>query len=1009
MSRPVLRPAHRRAVALLGGAGLVIGLVAAIPPSVGAAPADPTGNYIVQLSDLPAASYAGSVPGYRATRPAKGARLNPRTADVRKYSGYLKARHANLAAHAGNVRRLYDYTLSFNGFAASMPASAATKLAHTPGVVAVTKDEQRRVDTVSTPAFLGLTKDGGLWDQLGGTGRRGAGKGMVVGMVDSGIWPENPSFAPLKNPDDVLGWHGTCQPGEQWDTTTDCNTKIIGARWYDAGQGGDAAIRQKFPDEVLSARDMDGHGTHTAGTAAGNYGVPFVVNGTNLGAGSGMAPNARLAVYKVCWSNSCSTADSMKAIEDATNDGVDVINFSISGSLTSMVDPVELQFLFAADAGIFVAASAGNSGPGASTVAHNDPWVTTVAASTHDRVFQASVTLGNGATYPGAGLGTAVPSSPVVLSTNAGLAPSPTPAEATGVRLCFSSTWTAGHGPYLDPAKIAGKIVVCDRGTNDRTDKSKAVQEAGGVGMILANTSPNSLNADFHAVPTVHVSDVNGAAIKAYVSGTASPTAALAAGVKVSGAQAPFVASFSSRGPALAGNGDLLKPDILAPGVDVLAPIGNPAKHGGRSFDFLSGTSMSSPHIAGIAALIMQAHPTWSPMMVKSALLTTATQRDNRGLPIGTDTGGPAGPFDYGSGLVVPNSATDPGLVYDTDFADWIRFLCSAGQLSLGSGACKTYGSYADPSELNTANIAIGDLAGSQSVTRQVYNVGGRGRYVARVDAPPGIKVTVSPSVLRIGAGDYANYTVTVTRTGAPLNTFATGALTWSDGRHSVRSQLVVRPVGVAAPASVSGTGPTGSTTVSVKPGFTGTLSTSVAGLVAATPRPATLTAPSGTGFDTANPAASDHTAKFTVNVPAGTTLARFATFDADVPAGTDMDVFVYRAGTATLVGQSAGATAQEQVDLNSPAAGDYDVYVDLFALAAGVTSQAVTEYDWALGSTAAGNLTVAPSSTPVTLGKPVSLTASWSGLTAGGRYLGRLSYSDGTTTLGHTVVRVDG
>ncbi len=1000
----------RRIVAALSAAGVLVALAVALPSPVGAAPtgSDPTGLYIVQLADRPAASYTGDVAGLPGTRPTEGSKLDVGNADVNRYRTYLRGRHSTVATQVRNVHRVYDYTVSFNGFAARMPASSAAAMARTAGVLSVSKNEIRHADTVSTPAFLGLTQRHGLWAQLGGPGRKGAGRGIVIGVIDSGIWPESASFKPLVDPGRLTGFHGTCQAAHDgsW-TASDCTNKIVGARWYDTGLGGDAAVTANNPGEYLSARDRNGHGSHTSSTAAGDYNTPVVIDGSALGNASGMAPNARIATYKALWHTgseaSGSSADLVQAIEDATTDGVDVINYSVSGSSTSNVDPVELAFLNAADAGVFVSASAGNSGPTSSTVAHNSPWLTTVAAGTHDRAFQATVTLGNGATYTGAGIGAAVPTSPLILAADAGQAGAP----AAGLSLCFSTTWDPARPQgYLDPAKVAGKIVVCDRGTNDRVDKSKAVKEAGGVGMILANTSPNSLNVDFHAVPTVHVNDTDGAAIKAYARSTPNPTAALGAGHVVTGVEAPMVAAFSSRGPALAGSGDLLKPDIMAPGVDVLAAV-SPPTHGGRNFDFESGTSMSAPHIAGIAALIKQAHRNWGPMKIKSALMTTASLVDNKGHRITTDAGAPAGAFDYGSGEVTPNSAVHPGLVYDSRLPDWVRYLCGSGQLAPTGATCTTYGT-ADPSDLNTPNIAIGQLAGAQTVTRTVTDVdGGSRRYRVSIESPPGVSVRVTPSVLNFDRHHKATYKVAFTRTSAAFGQYALGALTWSDGRHQVHSQLAVRPVGLAAPGELSGTGTAGSTTYSVTPGFTGTLNSAVAGLDAATTHQATLSNPTGQSFDTAAPTASDHTAKFTRTVPAGTTLARFQTFDADVPAGTDLDLFVYRNGT--LVGSSAGATAAEKVDLSDPPAGDYDVYVDLFALAPGSTTVAVTAYSWALGPTAAGNLAVVPASTAVTVGRPTSLTATWSGLTAGTRYLGRVSYSDGTSTLGATLVSVTG
>ncbi len=343
------------------------------------------------------------------------------------------------------------------------------------------------------------------------------------------------------------------------------------------------------------------------------------------------------------------------------------------------------------------------------------------------------MTLGNGAVYTGASLGGSLTPTPTVLSTAS--------ANTEEARLCFIGA--------LNPAVVAGRIVVCDRGVNARTDKSVAVKQAGGVGMILANTSPNSLNADLHSVPTVHVDEVAGAAIKAYVSGTANPTASLAGGVGVT-AIAPDVAAFSSRGP-LRASSDLLKPDIMAPGVDILAAY-SPAV-AGRNFDFLSGTSMSGPHIAGLGALMKQKYPTWSPMAIKSAFMTTATQARNNDTPIA------GGPFDYGAGQVVPKSAVNPGLVYDSGIIDWIGFICGTGQLPASS--CTGSGiPVVEPSNLNQASIAVDGLAGIQTVTRTVRNVSASALALTpTVSGLTGFNVTFSPATLNLAPGASATYT----------------------------------------------------------------------------------------------------------------------------------------------------------------------------------------------------------------------------------------------------------
>lgn len=947
--------------------------------------------YIVQMIDAPVVAYTGGVPGFRATKPAKGDKINPLDRDVLGYVGYLTSRHDAAIRSVGGARKAYSYANSFNGFAAELSDAQAAALRSDPSVVNVTKDELRAEDTSSTPAFLGLSKAGGLWSMLSGNAggnpiiaagpnSGGAGEGVVVGIVDSGIWPENPSFSDRDAGGKLVyqqlpGWHGKCVPGEAFNASN-CNKKLIAAQWFGAGFGGEAGVKDLFPYELWSARGASGHGSHTAGTAAGNFGVDAVVNGNSLGKVSGMAPRARIAVYKVCWGiggppAGCFNSDSVAAIDQAVADGVDVINFSISGSTTSFLDPVEVAFLFAADAGVFVAASAGNSGPTASTVAHNSPWLTTVAAGTHDRTYLATATLGNAAAYTGVGLGAGVPSSPLILSTNAGLPG----ADANAVRLCFTAQdnldFVGASGPVLDPAKVAGKIVVCDRGANARVNKSLAVQEAGGVGMILTNTNANSLNADLHSVPTVHLAVADRPAILAY-GATVSPTARLSAGQQVQGALAPDVASFSSRGPALAGGGDILKPDIMAPGVDVLAAM-SPIEVG-HDFDFLSGTSMSSPHIAGIGALFKQKYPKWSPAAIKSALMTTASQTRNNATPI------PGGAFDYGAGQVVPNSGANPGLVFDSGFNDWLAFLCGTGQLT--ASYCPSIA--IDPSNLNYPSIAIGALAGAQSVTRTVTNVGGAVEtYSLSTTGLAGMTVTL-PASFTINPGATKTFSITFTTNGAALNTYVQGAivLTGSNG-HVVRSPVVIRPVALAAPTQVNGS-------YNVTFGYSGSFTATPRGLVAADK--ATGSVATGGVVD------------FPVTIPAGTTYARFSLFNSEVSQPSDLDLEVRNSG-GTLVGSSGGGTADEEVNLLDPPAGVYTVRVVGFAVPVG--SANFTLFSWALGSTAAGNMSVtAPAA--ATLGGTGAITLGFSGLTAGTKYLGSVAYAGTAGLPNPTIVRVD-
>jgi hypothetical protein len=320
------------------------------------------------------------------------------------------------------------------------------------------------------------------------------------------------------------------------------------------------------------------------------------------------------------------------------------------------------------------------------------------------------------------------------------------------VALCFPGT--------LDPAVVTGKIVYCDRGVNARTDKSLAVQMAGGVGMVMANTSASSLNADFHFVPSVHVSHLDRPAIKAYAA-TPGATATINQATIVYNVPAPFTASFSSRGPLQAGDGDLLKPDLIAPGQDILAAVAPPG-NGGRLFDLYSGTSMSSPHVAGLAALFKQKYPSWSPMAIKSALMTTGYD-----VLDGPNTN-PLVIFRQGAGHVNPPAAMDPGLVFDAGYTDWFGFLCGT---QLPESFCTSSGiPVLDPSDLNVASIAIGAMAGEQTVTRRVTNVtDAEITLTASYAGMNGFDVTISPVSLDLAPGATGEFTVTFLRKTAAL------------------------------------------------------------------------------------------------------------------------------------------------------------------------------------------------------------------------------------------------
>lgn len=1025
-------------VALLAAATGVL-LVAAAGQAGGRSS---TSLYIVQFNGKPLATYAGGVKGLHATRPVRGQRINTRTANARRYRHYLTNRQHTVLSRSGirfMAKPVYRFTTVLNGVVLKMTAQQAAKLRGTSGVAMVEKNRiftiktspsnQRQAAPIAlasppgppgqlsdsgpqppTPRFLGLTGHNGVWHTQFGSDAQ-AGAGVIIGDIDTGFWPENPSFAAFAGDGPKAGmiqkkFHGIC------DTTGEdpvsCNNKVIGARYFDA-----AGLSHANPGEFTSPRDYDGHGSHTASTAAGQP-VQATINGSDAGPLEGMAPAARLSIYKVLYENAANTqasgsgADIDAAVEAAVNDGVDVINFSIGDNVDTFGSD-EFAFLNAAAAGVFVSAAAGNAGPGASTIDNAMPWETTDAAGTFDENFPMQVKLGNGATYNGVGRGSGVGSSPLIDSANAGFSTG-SPAE-----LCFSAASNGGT-PALDPAKVAGKIVLCKRGTNARVDKSLAVKQAGGVGMILYNASDaQEFDADFHFVPTDHINNTDGLAIKSYIAGTASPTASLSPITGTPTPEAPVVAAFSSRGPSLFNGGNLGKPDIMAPGVDMVAAV-SPENHAGNLWDAESGTSMATPHIAGIAALLISKHPDWTPMEVKSAMMTTASTTTNKGNPIN------ATPFDMGSGEVDPAPAFDPGLVYNSGVVDWIQYSCSVGVhlSSNGTDLCTVFPAI-KTSDLNYPSIAAGALPGTQTITRTVTDVAGTqgppgpDHYTVQVTNPDGYNVSVSPSSFDIKPGQSVTYTVTITRTTAPLNAYRFGQLVWSDGTgsghgHTVRSPISIQGVALSAPTSVSGAGATGSANVPLTAGYTGTLNTTVQGLAQSTVTGIPLVQDSTHPFNTSAPATSDATGRIDVTIPSGLAKARWATFADDYPAGTDVDIFLYRVGTGgvlTLVGQSAGSTASESLTLNNPVAGrTYALFVNVFNAGGEGNPLTVMPNVFLVPTTDSGNLTVTPAAQSVTLGNPANVTLNWSGL-ASGRWLGVLNYSDGTNTIGSTTVSI--
>ncbi|XVE80618.1 hypothetical protein DITRI_Ditri14bG0153800 [Diplodiscus trichospermus] len=669
-----------------------------------------------------------------------------------------------------------------------------------PKVVSVFLNKGRKLHTTRSWDFLRLEKDGAI--PAGSLWKKSRfGSDTIIGNLDTGVWPESKSFS-----DEGMGpipskWRGTCQ--SDINDGVRCNRKLIGARYFNKGYS--ALLGGKLNDTYRTARDHQGHGSHTLSTAGGNFVHGASVFGYGNGTAKGGSPNAHVAAYKVCWppidDNECFDADLMAAFDAAISDGVDVLSVSVGGDPTEFFnDGISIGAFHAVKAGISVVLSAGNSGPTPGTVSNASPWMFTVGASTLDREFTSYVELGNNKHLKGASL------APVTLPSRTSY-PLISAEQAKAANASAADAILCQPGS-LDPKKAKGKILACLRGGNGRLDKGKQALLAGAAGMILANSEEtgNEVIADPHLLPATHINFTDGATVFAYIKSTKNPTAYITpVNTELGTKPAPFMASFSSRGPSLI-EPSILKPDITAPGVSIIAafteyagPTEDESDKRKMPFTSQSGTSMSCPHVSGIVGLIKSLHPDWSPAAIKSAIMTSARTRDNTGKPMVDSSNKRATPFAYGSGHVRPNAAMDPGLVYDLKVDDYLNFLCARGY---NESMIRRFSEkpYACPKSYNLANfnypsISVPQLSGSATVTRKVKNVGSPGTYKARVRSPAGVTVSVKPSTLtfkKIGEEKEFRVTFKSKGDGQPAG-YAFGRLIWSDGRHHVRSPLVVK------------------------------------------------------------------------------------------------------------------------------------------------------------------------------------------------------------------------
>ncbi|CAN1276735.1 Subtilisin-like protease SBT5.3 [Linum perenne] len=651
----------------------------------------------------------------------------------------------------------YSYSSHINAFAATLEDEQVGQLSSHPEVVSVIPNEEYELQTTRSWEFMGLEGRGGNIPDDSIWKKARLGEDVIIANLDTGVWPESTSFDCSETLDAVpTRWKGECEATDDFK----CNRKLIGARSFNKGN---RAARGQDMDATTSVRDTVGHGTHTLSTAGGCFVPGANLLGSANGTAKGGSPKARLATYKVCWPG-CYSADILAAFDAAIQDGVDILSLSLGSSSPRSYDSdtIAIGSFHAVRNGITVVCSAGNSGPYPSSVTNVSPWILTVAASTVDRRFLSNVTLGNGQRFTGFSFNANSLPAGQLYPLITGVAAKSSDAEDSDAKYCFPEA--------LDASKVKGRIVLCRSGGSD-IEKSQGIFKAGGVGMILGNSFSNSISPQPHFVPASMVSKEDSDSITSYIS-TASLTETH------------------------------LQPDITAPGVYILAAYTEATGDSDSRrlpFNIISGTSMSCPHITGIAGLLKTIHPDWSPAAIKSAIMTTG----NTGDEIMSATGSKANPFNYGAGHVRPNKAMDPGLVYDSNLTDYLNFLCYIGyndeQMSVfydKSYKCPANSSTASLLNINHPSITVPELSEDVTVTRTLKNVGTSGTYTVSVRAPTGISVRVEPTSLVFRKMNEEKSFEVRLKEDQEVNAggeYVFGQLIWSDGFHNVTSHIIVR------------------------------------------------------------------------------------------------------------------------------------------------------------------------------------------------------------------------